>query len=253
MTRDDALDNLDYAAYIRVMTYAPLDADLLNSSVMLEGPLVLAVWCAVLASKDKDGVTSIKPKTLCALWSRAPDAPTLDAVVTAWEVLRAADPDSANPEHCGARIVPTDDGRWKVVSHNKYRERYSQEKRRTQLVEAQQRLRGKTADSLLLEACALWNAHYGEGSADETRLTDLVSLAAHHNKDVVLAALRRYLNESTHPAKNPQDFKAHFKDWLPDGKGQVSGKKVSQDQTAANKAALQIILQRKEERQRGEA
>jgi hypothetical protein len=130
------------------MTYAPLDSDILESSVMLEGPLVFAVWCAILARKDRDGNTSLKPRTLWILWSRAPDAPSLEAVQKAWDVLAKNDPSSANPDHAGRRIIPTEDGRWFVVSAEKYRERYSNERRRKQLAEAQSRFKKKQKDQV---------------------------------------------------------------------------------------------------------
>lgn len=128
------------------MGYSPLDDGLPFSTVNLfGGPLVLAVWALILADKDRDGITKLNPDAVYRQWLESREPRTLDEVKAAWEYLAAPDPKSKSQEYEGRRIVPTDDGRWHVVNSEKYRERYSSERRRRQLAEAQRRHREKKA------------------------------------------------------------------------------------------------------------
>jgi len=121
------------------MSYAPLDSDVLFSTTIKEGPVVFAVWCAILASKDQDGVTALNPESL-ALLMRTSD---VEGMRAAWEVLAAPDPKSRNPEHEGRRIIPSGDGRWIVVSHERYRLKHQKLVRREQLRAAKERQRAR--------------------------------------------------------------------------------------------------------------
>lgn len=129
------------------MAYAPWDDGLPFSTVNINGgPTVLAVWGLIVASKDQDGITNLNPASIVGLWSNSLEPKPLEAVQAAWDYLCAPDPLSKNRDEGGRRIVPTGDGRWRVVSHEKYREKYRAEKRKRQLAEASKRYRDKQGD-----------------------------------------------------------------------------------------------------------
>ena len=127
------------------MSYAPLDSGVLFSTTIKEGPVVFAVWCAILASKDQDGFTELNPETLVGLMSNPLEGKIADygAIKSAWETLAGPDEGSKNQEHGGRRIIPTPDGRWWVVSHEKYRLKHSKAVREEQLRQAKQRQRAR--------------------------------------------------------------------------------------------------------------
>lgn len=126
------------------MSYTPLDDGITMSTVSIcGGPVVLAVWTVIMASTDQDGVTKLTPRALEALWSKSRDPLTLEAIEAAWEYLASPDEGSANKDHAGRRIVPTDDGRWLVVSHEKYRERHSGTRYRALAADRQARKRDR--------------------------------------------------------------------------------------------------------------
>jgi len=130
--------------------YAPLDSEALFSSAFMEGPLPWAVWTAILASKDKDGLTSLNPTALARMW-RVDE----EEVQKAWDVHTSPDPKSKNKEYQGRRLIPTEDGRWLVVSHAQYRERFREEKRREQLRLAKQRQREREKREKIFEKGAV--------------------------------------------------------------------------------------------------
>ncbi len=125
-----------------VVGYTPLDEDVIHSTVFEEGPMVFAVWCAILATADSDGVSSLQPRTLVRLWG---NKVRRDDVEGAWEVLKAPDAESQNQEHGGRRIIPHPSGGWFVVSHQKYRDKFKAEIRRAQISEAKRRQRDRDA------------------------------------------------------------------------------------------------------------
>lgn len=119
------------------MSFAILDSGALNSSITDQGLIVWAVFMAILADKDKDGITTLSPRQITKNFSH----PNLAEIEQAWEILASPDTQSKNTEHGGRRIVPTEDGRWFVVSHEKYRNIHKQAVRREQLRQAKQRQR----------------------------------------------------------------------------------------------------------------
>lgn len=121
------------------MPFTPLDHAALYSTAFRTGPLPWAVWTAILAAMDSDGIVSINPAFLAAQWPGV----SREEIEDAWNVHTKPDPDSKNEECEGARLVPTDDGRWLVVSHKSYRTRYSKEIRRAQVAQAQANYRKK--------------------------------------------------------------------------------------------------------------
>lgn len=102
------------------MTWNPLDDSLLTSSLLAEGPDVVATWSLFICSADRYGETQLTVPFVASLL-RISD----DRAQHAFDVLAAPDARSRNKEHEGRRIVPLEDGGWLVVSHAKYREKAS--------------------------------------------------------------------------------------------------------------------------------
>ena len=103
------------------MAWNPLDSDLLSSSILINGPDVVALWTLLLASADKHGESYITvPFVASALQI------SKERVKAAFEILQAPDLDSRNKELEGRRIVKTDDETgWLIVSHAKYQDKIS--------------------------------------------------------------------------------------------------------------------------------
>jgi hypothetical protein len=101
------------------MPYAILDSSILQSTILKNGPVVLAVWTLVLASKDKFNETRITPSAIAGLL-RIDD----EDVEKAWNILISPDPQSRHKEFEGRRIVPAEgkDGAWFVVTGDHYQE-----------------------------------------------------------------------------------------------------------------------------------
>lgn len=138
------------------MSFAPLDSEILFSTTIKQGPMVFAVWCAILASKDEMGVTALNPETLVGLMSDPLEGRIADygAIKAAWEVLAAPDPKSKTQEFEGRRIIPSGDGRWVVVNHEKYRIKHQREVRKIQLLVAKQKQRRKEKQGVCeVEGC----------------------------------------------------------------------------------------------------
>lgn len=103
-----------------VMSYTPLDGDLLTSTLLREGPDVVACWALLLASADKLGESGMQPSIAASLLRIADER-----AEAAFAVLTAPDPTSRNKEYEGRRILPREDGSWFIVSHQKYQWRTS--------------------------------------------------------------------------------------------------------------------------------
>ena len=134
------------------MSYAPLDSDLLTSTILKEGPDVLAVWVLMLASMNKLCESSMQPAAAASLL-RISD----ERAERAFSVLAAPDPKSRNKNHDGRRMLPRENGCWFIVSGDKYQWLSS----RSAATERQRRyeLRKKEQEKLnsgLLPKCA-WN------------------------------------------------------------------------------------------------
>jgi hypothetical protein len=97
------------------MSYTPLDSEILTSTLLKNGPDVVACWMLLLASCDKLGESSMQPSAVAGLM-RISD----ERAEAAFAILQAPDPKSRNKEHDGKRILPLDGGRWFIVSHQKY-------------------------------------------------------------------------------------------------------------------------------------
>jgi hypothetical protein len=97
------------------MTWNPLHDGLLSSSVLAEGPDVVAVWALLIASANMNGKSEITVPFVASVL-RISD----ERADEAFRVLSSPDPRSRNKEAEGRRIVPADGG-WLLVSHAKYR------------------------------------------------------------------------------------------------------------------------------------
>lgn len=97
------------------MSYTPLDRSFLTSTLLKEGPVVVACWTLLLAAADKLGESDMQPSAAASLL-RIPD----EQAEQAFEILAAPDPKSRNDEYDGRRIVKMDNGHWQVVSFGKY-------------------------------------------------------------------------------------------------------------------------------------
>jgi len=104
------------------MSYSPLHSGLLTSTLLKEGPDVVAVWALILASTDKLGESDMQPSAAASLL-RISD----ERAKAAFALLSEPDPESKNREHEGRRILRQGDGKWLVVSHAKYQRLASRE------------------------------------------------------------------------------------------------------------------------------
>ena len=138
--------------------FTPLDSQSLFSTVFLEGPVVWAVWTAILASADADGNTCLTPRHLSVLW-RMPE----EEIQRAWDKHTEPDVNSKNPEFEGRRLIKTQDGKWHVVSFRKYRDAHSKDYRTMRIREAKQRERAKEkGQNVDCKKCGAWVANPGD-------------------------------------------------------------------------------------------
>jgi hypothetical protein len=125
------------------MAYTPLDSDLLTSTLLKEGPVVVSAFVLILASRDRFGETSLQPATVASLLRIADDEAD-----EAFRVLSSPDPLSRNRDSEGRRIIPIEDGRWRIVSSEKYQYRAS----KAAATERQRRHREKARQDPTIEA-----------------------------------------------------------------------------------------------------
>jgi len=97
------------------MSYAPLDGGIVTSTLLKEGPDVVACWILLLATCDKVGESMMQPSAAASLL-RISD----ERADQAFKILQAPDPKSRNKDHQGRRILALPDGGWHVVSYQKY-------------------------------------------------------------------------------------------------------------------------------------
>ncbi len=101
------------------MTWNPWDDSLLSSSILAEGPDVVATWALLVASANRFGVSDLTIPAVASLL-RISD----ERSGKAFDVLSSPDKYSRNKEENGRRIIRMEDG-WLLVSHAKYREKAS--------------------------------------------------------------------------------------------------------------------------------
>ncbi len=104
------------------MAWNPLDDNLLSSSVLSEGPDVVAVLALLIASADRCGESKLTVPYVASVMRISNER-----AAKAFEILSNPDPWSRNKEADGRRIEHTEEGTWRVVSHAKYRRLASKE------------------------------------------------------------------------------------------------------------------------------
>lgn len=97
------------------MAFTPLDSGFLRSTLLHKGADVVAIWALILASKDKFDESDLMPE-VCASLLRMSD----DRAEAAFEILQQPDPHSRCQLEEGRRIIRAENGKWKIVSGEKY-------------------------------------------------------------------------------------------------------------------------------------
>ena len=100
------------------MSYVAVDRDIWTSTVLKEGPTVVATWLLLMADTDRHGITRATPTAIASVL-RVPD----EEVEAAFDTLMAPDKRSRNKDEKGARMIDLGDGRYELVSFGKYRDR----------------------------------------------------------------------------------------------------------------------------------
>jgi hypothetical protein len=189
------------------VSYVALDRAIWTSTVLKEGPVVVATWLLLLADADRYGETRATPSSIASVL-RVDDA----AVEKAFKVLASPDPKSRNKEHAGRRMIDKGNGLWQLVSYPIYKEMAT----KASAVDRQQRYEQRIAASPWShEACDDWNTRFGEGTAPGGRIGKaLKPLVTKHTWETVRPAWRRYLTEKDADFITPQDFASKFNIWL---------------------------------------
>lgn len=100
------------------MSYVAVDRDIWTSTVLKEGPTVVAAWLLLMADADRHGITRATPTSIASVL-RVSD----EEVEEAFATLMAPDKRSRNKDERGARMIDLGDGRYELVSFGKYKDR----------------------------------------------------------------------------------------------------------------------------------
>lgn len=149
------------------MPWTPLDSGLMTSTLLKEGPDVVAIWALLMASADKVGESVMTPSSAASLL-RISD----DRAKAAWLILTSPDPESRNQEYGGRRMVPTEGGKWFLTSHEKYQHLASRAAatERQRKYEARQAAKAtKKAKTCAYPQCAANPTKYGSYCEDHER------------------------------------------------------------------------------------
>ena len=102
------------------MAFTPLDSNFVFSTIVSEGPDVVAVWVLLLASKDKFHESEMQAPAVAKLLGIP-----VERADAAFECLASPDPRSRHREFEGRRIMRQPAGTWLIVTGDKYQERAS--------------------------------------------------------------------------------------------------------------------------------
>lgn len=102
------------------MAFTPLDHNFLFSTIVSEGPDVVATWVLLLASKDKFHESELQAPAVAKLLGIP-----VERADAAFEILSSPDLRSRNREYEGRRIIRQPSGTWLIVTGDKYQERAS--------------------------------------------------------------------------------------------------------------------------------
>jgi hypothetical protein len=117
--------------------YTKLFASILDSTVWQESKETRLVWVTLLAMADRDGIVD---SSVPGLADRA--KVTLKECEVALELFLSPDKYSRSKEHEGRRIEVIDGG-WKLLNHEKYREKMSAEEQKERAALRQAKWRDK--------------------------------------------------------------------------------------------------------------
>ncbi len=134
------------------MTFVKLFGSILYSTIWQTPPHVKIVWITMLVMKDRDGVVEASIPGL----AKAAEV-TVEQAREALEVLLAADPDSSTPDHEGRRISRVVGG-WKVLNHDKYRDKLDLTERREKAAQRVAKHRAKKSSNAQSRHVTLGNA-----------------------------------------------------------------------------------------------
>ena len=102
------------------MAFTPLDSNFIFSTIVSEGPDVVATWVLLLASKDKFHESELQAPAVAKLLGI-----TVERADAAFACLSDPDPRSRHREYDGRRIIRQPNGTWLIVTGDKYQERAS--------------------------------------------------------------------------------------------------------------------------------
>jgi hypothetical protein len=117
--------------------YTKLFNSILTSTVWREPAATKLCWITLLALKDRDGIAEGSIPGLAHL-----AGVSIDEAEAAIAKFLAPDPYSRSQEHEGRRIEPVDGG-WRVLNHDKYRDKLSAEDIKERARIRQQRFRDR--------------------------------------------------------------------------------------------------------------
>lgn len=119
------------------MSYVKLFGSILDSTIWQTAPHVKVTWITLLAMKDRDGEVE---SSIPFLAKRA--GVTIEQATESLAIFLAPDPWSRTSDHEGRRIEETDHG-WRILNHEKYRDKESEAERREKGAERQRRYRAR--------------------------------------------------------------------------------------------------------------
>ena len=102
------------------MAFTPLDSNFVFSTIVSEGPDVVATWVLLLSTKDKFHESEMQPPAVAKLLGIP-----VERADAAFECLSSPDPRSRHREFDGRRIMRQPAGTWLIVTGDKYQERAS--------------------------------------------------------------------------------------------------------------------------------
>jgi hypothetical protein len=120
----------------------PIFSSLKTSSILIEGPDVVATWALFLSDADPNGVSSLTVPFIAQVLFKG----DLDRAQAAMEKLTAPDPHSKNTAYEGRRIITCEEagiedapGPWFLTTHADHRQKMQIERERNRV--RQQRFR----------------------------------------------------------------------------------------------------------------
>jgi hypothetical protein len=102
------------------MAFTPLDSNFIFSTIVSEGPDVVATWVLLLASKDKFHESELQAPAVAKLLGIP-----VERADAAFQCLSSPDARSRHREYDGRRIMRQPSGTWLIVTGDKYQERAS--------------------------------------------------------------------------------------------------------------------------------